>query len=128
MIIVYTDGASNGNPGTSGAGIYMKHNDTFKSYHIPLGVMTNHEAEFNAVIHALSICQRSFPNEILSFRTDSKIVVDTIEKDYTRNEMFIPLLNKIREKASAFPYFFIKWIPEKQNFHADRLARQAIKN
>ncbi|MGM8366002.1 ribonuclease HI family protein [Virgibacillus sp. W0181] len=127
MITVYTDGASSGNPGPSGAGIYIKHNETYKTYQIPLDAMSNHEAEFMAVIHALRICNKSFPGEILSFRTDSKIVVDTIEKDYTKNKIFLPLLKEIRKEMNNFPYFFIKWIPEKHNLHADRLARQAIK-
>lgn len=126
MIEVYTDGASSGNPGKSGAGIFIKANGKAYEYTIPLGVLSNHEAEFHAVIKALEICKASFPGEILSFRSDSQVVVNTIEKDYTKNKTFLPLLEKIREEAKDFPYFFIKWIPEKKNQHADRLARKAI--
>ena len=126
MIEVYTDGASNGNPGKSGAGIYIKSNGKEYKYSYSLGEMSNHEAEFHAVIKALDVCRRDFPGEILSFRSDSKLVVDTVEKEYTKNEQMIPLLTHILELASHFPYFFIKWIPEKQNSHADRLARKAI--
>lgn len=126
MITVYTDGASSGNPGPSGAGIYIKYNDTYKAYHFPLGTMSNHEAEFMAIIHALTICKNEYSDEILAFRTDSKLVVETIEKDYTKNKMFIPFLKQIRELTEHFPYFFIKWIPHKENFHADQLARKAI--
>lgn len=128
MIIVYTDGASSGNPGASGAGIYIKADREVYEYAIPLGSMSNHEAEFHAVIHALNICKKQFPQEILSFRSDSKIVVDTIEKDFTKNNVFRPLLELIREKSADFPYFFIKWIPSSTNFHADLLARQAIQH
>ena len=56
MIEVFTDGASSGSPGISGAGIYIKVNKQIKEYSIPLPVMTNHEAEFHAVIQALDIC------------------------------------------------------------------------
>ncbi|SES91848.1 RNase HI [Oceanobacillus limi] len=126
MIEVYTDGASNGNPGISGAGIYIKSNGKFFEYSFPLGMLSNHEAEFYAVIKALEVCKEFFPNEILSFRSDSRLVVDTIEKDFTKNPSFLPLLEKIREETKAFPYFFIKWIPEKQNKLADKLARRAI--
>jgi len=126
MIQVFTDGASSGSPGTSGAGIYIKANGTFYEYQFPLGILSNHEAEFQAVIKALEICKEHFPNEILSFHSDSKTVVDTIEKDYTKNRTFLPLLEKIREESSQFPHFFIKWIPEKKNNHADRLAKRAI--
>lgn len=127
MIEVYTDGASSGNPGLSGAGIYIKVGGNTEAYTYPLGVLTNHEAEFHAVIKALEICKQHFPGEILSFRSDSKVVVDVIDKNFTKNPTFFPLLEKIQQEAGHFPYFFIKWIPEKQNHHADQLARKAIR-
>jgi len=126
MITVFTDGASSGNPGRSGAGIYIKAEGKIYEYAIPLGVFSNHEAEFHAVLKALEICKQNFPGEILSFHSDSKTVVDIIEKDFTKNKTFLPLLEKIREATNDFPYFFIKWIPEKKNKHADKLAKQAI--
>ncbi|WP_156291856.1 ribonuclease HI family protein [Oceanobacillus salinisoli] len=126
MIEIYTDGASSGNPGPSGAGIYIKANKKQYEYSFALGELSNHEAEFHAVIKALDICKENFPNEILSFRSDSQIVVNTIDRDYTKNKTFLPLLEKVRELSANFPYVFIKWIPEKQNYHADRLARKAI--
>lgn len=126
MIIIYTDGASDGNPGKSSAGIFINNNGHVLEYTISLGIMSNHEAEFWAVIHALKICREEFPNNILSLRTDSKIVVDTIEKDYTKNEKFIPLLKIIRHLSEAFPYVFIKWIPAEQNRHADLLAKRVL--
>ncbi|ASK62428.1 ribonuclease HI [Virgibacillus phasianinus] len=127
MIEVYTDGASSGNPGMSGAGVYIKAGGKSYEYAFPLGEMSNHEAEFLAVIKALEICRAHFQDEILSFRSDSKLVVDTVEKDFTKNQTFLPLLTKIKEDASTFPHFFIKWIPEKSNTHADKLARKAIR-
>ncbi|WP_106496343.1 ribonuclease HI family protein [Lentibacillus sp. Marseille-P4043] len=126
MIEVYTDGAASGNPGNSGAGIYIKASGNIYEYSFPLGILSNHEAEFEAVLKALQICKERFPDEILSFRSDSRIVVDVVEKDFTKNQTFLPYLEKIRTEASAFPHFFIKWIPEKKNNHADQLARKAI--
>lgn len=127
LIEVYTDGASIGNPGISGAGIYIRIDGQQYEYSLQLGEMCNHEAEFQAILKALEICKAHFPNEILSFRSDSKVAVDVIEKNFTKNERFIPLLDEINKSTSRFPYFFIKWIPEKQNSHADRLAREAIR-
>lgn len=126
MIEVYTDGATSGNPGNSGAGVYIKANGKKYEYAFPLGVMSNHEAEFHAVIKALEVCADSFQGEILSFRSDSKLVVDVVENGFTKNQTFLPLLAKVEEEANKFPYFFIKWIPEKSNQHADRLAKKAI--
>lgn len=126
MIEVYTDGASSGNPGISGAGIFIKANGKQYEYTIPLGKMSNHEAEFHAVNKALNICLEKFPGEILSFQSDSQTVVAAIEKKFAKNPVFKQLLDEIMEKAQQFPYFFIKWIPSKQNFHADQLAKNAI--
>lgn len=126
MIEVYTDGASNGNPGISGAGVYIKAGEKIYEYTYPLGISSNHEAEFQAVIKALEICKKYFPDEILSFRSDSQVVVDVIEKGFTKNKNFLPHLDKIKKDIAFFPYFFIKWIPDKMNRHADRLAKKAI--
>lgn len=126
VVDIYTDGATSGNPGVSGAGIYIKANNKTYAYAVPLGMMSNHEAEFHAVIQALDICLEKFPKEILAFSSDSQLVVDTIEKGYTKNKTFQPLLEAINEKANAFSLFFIKWIPSQKNVHADKLAKQAI--
>lgn len=126
MIEVFTDGASSGHPGISGAGIYLVSKHGKQSYSIPLKTMTNHEAEFHAVIHALDICGEKFPNEIISLQSDSQLVVQAIEKNYVKNKQYQPLLEIIRHKSAQFSYVFTKWIPSKQNHHADRLAKQAI--
>ena len=126
LIEVYTDGAASGNPGPSGVGIIIKADNKFDEFSYSLGNLSNHEAEFVAVIKALEICKKRYPDEILSFRTDSKVVVDTIEKNFTKNKSFLPLLERIQALTNDFPLFFIKWIPEKQNYNADRLARLEI--
>lgn len=126
MIEIQVDGASKGNPGISGAGVVIKHNGQISEYSFPLGVMSNHEAEFLAVIKALELCQRKFPHSVLAFQTDSQIVVDSIEKKYVKNPLFKPLLAEINELQTTFSLFFIKWIPSEQNKRADQLARAAI--
>lgn len=126
MIEVYTDGASRGNPGLSGAGIYFKANGKKKEYMYPLGTLSNHEAEFYAVIKALTLCHSLYPNQILSLRSDSQVLVDSFEKEFTKNKTYKPLLKQINQLKQGFPYVFMKWIPSKTNYHADQLAKQAI--
>lgn len=126
MIHVQVDGATRGNPGMSGAGIVIKHHNRVAEYSIPLGVHTNHEAEFLAVIRALQICHEHYPNQMIALQTDSKLVVDAIDKQYVKNKLFRPLLHVVIKEKERFPLFFIKWIPSSQNKHADRLARRAI--
>lgn len=126
MIEVKIDGASNGNPGLSGAGIVIKVNGNIFKYSIPLGLLTNHEAEFNSLLKALEICKQQFPDKIIAIQSDSQLVVDAVEKNYVKNETYNQLLTNIMELLQSFPLFFIKWIPSNQNKQADRLARQAI--
>ena len=126
MIIVHVDGATRGHPGPSGAGIFIKSGQQHYEISLPLGIMTNHEAEFHAMDHALDFCLEKFPDEILSFRSDAKVVVDAIEKGYTNHATFKPIFDRIQEKITTFPLFFIKWVPSKDNRRADQLAREAI--
>lgn len=126
MIEVYTDAAASGDPGPSAAGVVIKEGQTFSEYSFALGERTNHEAEFLAVIKALEICSELFPGEIISIRSDAKIVVDTIEKNHTKNDKFLPLFIQIMDLQKNFPHVFFKWIPEKKNKKADQLARAAL--
>ncbi|MFD1416891.1 RNase H family protein [Oceanobacillus jeddahense] len=126
MIQVYTDGATNVNIEKSGAGVYIKAGGNKLEYAVSLPYMSNHEAEFHAIIEALKICKINFKGEILSFRTDSKVAAEVIDKGRTKNKQFLPLLEIIQALAADFPFLFIKWIPEKENSKADQLARKAI--
>ncbi|RST72943.1 reverse transcriptase-like protein [Siminovitchia acidinfaciens] len=125
MIEVYIDGASAGNPGPSGIGIYIKKNGFSESYSIPLDCLSNHEAEFMALIKALEIC-RGHSYSIISVRSDSSLVVDAMEKEFTRNKKYAQLLDTALYLAKFFDLFFIKWIPSKENKKADELAKKAI--
>lgn len=53
---IYIDGASAGNPGPSGIGVFIKYDGKAESFSIPLGSMSNHEAEFTALIEGMKIC------------------------------------------------------------------------
>ncbi|ENH97302.1 hypothetical protein J416_04768 [Gracilibacillus halophilus YIM-C55.5] len=128
MLEVYTDAATKGNPGPSAIAIVWKKDKQQEVMTEAIGTYSNHEAEFYAVERALQLSIEYYPHEILSFRSDSKVVVDTIEKNYTGNAQFQPYLARITQLADAVPYFFIKWIPEKQNGQADKLARQTLKD
>ena len=126
MIEVYIDGASSGDPGASGAGIFIKGNGIVERYSIPLGSMSNHEAEYHALIKGLAICvEKGY--KTVSFRTDSQLVNRAIEKEYVKNKKFVPLLEQSLLLANQLDLFFLKWIPSSENKVADELARQAIR-
>jgi ribonuclease HI len=125
MIEVYTDGASAGNPGPSGAGIFINNNGQVERFSIPLGMMENHEAEYHALIKALEIClEKGYLN--VSFRTDSQLINRAIEKAFVKNNRYSPLLETALELSRQLDLFFMKWIPSIENKSADELARRAI--
>ncbi|WP_435171963.1 reverse transcriptase-like protein [Paenibacillus glycanilyticus] len=126
MIEVYLDGASAGNPGPSGAGIFIKNNGEVERHSIPLGVMDNHEAEFRTFILALELCIRK-EYKTVSFRTDSQFVNRAIEIEFVKNKKFAPLLQEALRLTKQFELFFMMWIPSSENKSADQLSRAAIR-
>ncbi|WP_316569857.1 reverse transcriptase-like protein [Neobacillus sp. YIM B06451] len=126
MIEVYIDGASAGNPGPSGAGIFIKGHGSAEKYSLPLGSMSNHEAEYQALIKALEICLEKGYRTV-SFRTDSELVNNAVEKEFAKNKHYAPLLDRALELTRQLDLFFIKWIPGSENKVADELARLGIR-
>ncbi|NMH70445.1 reverse transcriptase-like protein [Bacillus sp. RO3] len=125
MIEVHIDGASAGNPGPSGAGIFIKNNGKIETHSIPLGIMDNHEAEFTACKKALEICIEK-QAETVWLKSDSQAVIHAIEKEFVRNPQYRQLLEDILNMSKGINLFFVKWIPSKENKAADELARKAI--
>ncbi|MFA9559644.1 reverse transcriptase-like protein [Evansella sp. AB-rgal1] len=127
MIEVYIDGGSAGDPGPSGVGVFIKNRGELIRESIPLEPMSNHDAEFHALLEALRIC-KDLDLRVLSIRTDSQVLADSLEKEYVKKERFRVLLDKALQMMKAdFDYVFVKWIPSKQNKEADQLAKRAIR-
>lgn len=123
MLEIYVDGASAGNPGLSGIGIFLKGEGHSLQISEAIGVNDNHTAEFLAMIRGLQEAQR-LGSKMISVKSDSKIVVSSIEKRYAKH--YNSLLQQIIELIDSFDLFFIKWIPSQQNKAADQLARLGI--
>ncbi len=126
MVEVYFDGASAGNPGPSGAGIFVIASGEVERVSLPLPIMTNHEAEFHAFIEALKVClDRGY--KMVSLRTDSEMVNRAVEKEFAKNKAYAPLLREALTLMKSFELCFLKWVPSKENKTADELARLAIR-
>lgn len=125
MLEVYIDGASAGNPGLSGIGIFMKGEGIHEKISEIIAPTNNHIAEFTALVRGLELAKAT-GTSFVSVRSDSKIVVTSIDKAYVKNEEYKPFLEQALTLAEQFDLFFIKWIPDKENKAADALARQAI--
>lgn len=127
MLELYTDGASAGNPGKSGIGIYIRGEGHHIRISEKIDPTDNHQAEFQAMLRGLQEVA-TLTNGMVSARSDSQIVVQAIEKKYVKNEVYGKYLRDILQIIDQFDYFFIKWIPEKENRAADALAKEAIMN
>lgn len=80
---IYTDGASRGNPGKGGLGIVLIWGNKKKEISAGYRLTTNNRMELMAVIVALQ--QLTKKNITLTIFTDSKYVVDSIEKKWLNN-------------------------------------------
>ncbi len=141
-LTVYTDGASRGNPGKSGAGVLILDENKRKTASLNkyLGISTNNEAEYKALIIALEFLS-GMPNaagigEIL-FLLDSQLLVNQMNGVYSvKSANILPLYNKAQKllkdikaalklKGSLLKVTF-RHIPRELNKDADKLANLAI--
>ncbi|RSL29816.1 reverse transcriptase-like protein [Salibacterium salarium] len=127
MLKIFIDGASAGNPGPAGAGIFVNDGNGNNEHHaIPLGTMTNHEAEFAALLETLKLCHKRGWS-MASINTDSKLVDEAVEKEHTKHSLYKPYLKEILSMFDLCELCFVKWIPSTNNRTADQLSKNAIK-
>ncbi|TMD77497.1 MAG: ribonuclease HI family protein [Chloroflexi bacterium] len=122
------DGASRGNPGPAATGIVIEDEDGMKlrTMHRWLGVMTNNEAEYHALIDGLKAVESWKPDQ-LEVCLDSKLVVEQVNGGYRVKEARLKELHaRAKELLDLFPNVKVKQVPREQNKRADYLANQAL--
>ncbi len=124
---LFTDGASRGNPGLSGAGfVLLDRNDnillTGKKF---LNIKTNNEAEYIALIFALEkIAEKSIKR--VNIYLDSELVVKQLKGEYkVKNLRLQELYEKVKSLLEKFD-FTINHVKRSENKIADKLANEAI--
>ncbi|WP_158993490.1 ribonuclease HI [Mucilaginibacter sp. L196] len=78
MIEIFTDGASSGNPGPGGYGVILRSGKYYKELAEGFRKTTNNRMELLAVIKGLEAIK--LPNQDVIIFSDSKYVIDSIEK------------------------------------------------
>ena len=133
-IIVYTDGASRGNPGPAAIGVVINNakSQALKEYSKAIGKATNNEAEYQAVIFALKKIKALFgkkkvKNYELGIKSDSELLVSQLTGKYKIKEpniqkLFIQTWNLMID----FGKVDFKSVPRQQNKLADQLANEAL--
>jgi ribonuclease HI len=136
-IKVYTDGASRGNPGKSGIGIVIYDgNDTIlKTWNEYIGVTTNNQAEYKALLRSLDLAreiveERKLKLDRIDFYADSELMVKQLKGEYkVKDAKLLLLYNEFRAKLSRFGNrYTITHVDREHNKEADKLANQAIDN
>lgn len=82
-IIIYTDGASRGNPGPGGYGVILMSGDHRKELSKGYKRTTNNRMELMAVIAGLEALKKQ--NLQVTIYSDSQYVVNAIEKGWLKN-------------------------------------------
>ncbi len=81
-VVIYTDGACEGNPGPGGIGVVMEYKGTSKEYSQGYRLTTNNRMEILAVIVGLEIIKE--PSQVTIY-SDSKYVVDAVTQGWVEN-------------------------------------------
>lgn len=127
-LIIYTDGASGGNPGPAGIGIVINDKDDRVVGKVSsfIGKGTNNYAEYSALIRALKIAIH-FKTKDLRIRTDSELVVKQVKGEYkVSSEKIKPLYEEAIKLKRMINSFRIEHIPRSLNEKADYLAKKAL--
>ena len=125
---LYVDGASKGNPGRAGAGVWMTNQEGKRLVEMSryLGEKTNNEAEYWALLVGLREAKRLGGRSVRIF-TDSELIARQVKWIYRVKDSNLKGLHKeVMENLRAFASFEIESIPREDNREADRLANEAI--
>lgn len=126
--VLYTDGASRGNPGPAAIGVVIKdgHGKVLARISKRIGRTTNNQAEYQAVIAALEEAVRLGAAGV-EIKSDSELVVKQVSGRYrVKHPALKPLYQQVKELQSSFQNCIVASIPRRQNREADRLCSDAL--
>jgi ribonuclease HI len=103
-----------------------EHGMRLRGLHRFLGIKTNNEAEYEALIEGLKAVSEWKPDRLEIF-LDSKLVVEQVNGRWKVKEARLQsLLAKAKELLAGFPDFEIKHVERERNKGADALANMAM--
>lgn len=127
-MIVHCDGASRGNPGPAGIGVQITDRGGAVLAEIAggLGVATNNQAEYTAVLEGLRRARELGATEVL-VRSDSRLLVEQLSGRFrVKNPTLQRLHKEVREVAGALGRVRYEHVPRERNTEADRLANEGV--
>jgi ribonuclease HI len=126
--VVYTDGASRGNPGRASYGAVVFDAEGRERHRISafLGIATNNVAEYRGLIAGLEAALALGARRV-EVRMDSELLVrQAIGRYRVKNPGLIPLHRRVLNLRSQFEEVVFRHVPREQNRLADALANQAL--
>jgi ribonuclease HI len=127
-VTIFTDGAARGNPGPAaiGAVIQDEKGKPVVNISLSLGVTTNNQAEYRAIIAALEKAISLGARQVVLY-SDSELVVKQINGQYKiKHTALRPLYQEVVRLTGALADFKIAHIPRERNAAADALANKAL--
>lgn len=129
-LVIYTDGASRGNPGKASYGFVISDKSGKLIYEEGkyIGIATNNVAEYTAVLRSLEwIKQHGKGDAELEFYADSKLVVEQLSGRFKIKSPHLKLIiEKIWVLAAELGEISFTHIPRARNTPADKLANEAL--
>lgn len=125
---MWTDGASKGNPGRSGGGVYIISHEKQKVIKGSFfyGKNTNNVAEWRAFVDGLKICVEKGISHVECF-LDSKLVVEQFNGRWKlRKQHLRQYFDEANVLKTKFSGLTVKWIFRSENVIADSLANTAV--
>ncbi|MBI5411686.1 ribonuclease HI family protein [Candidatus Peregrinibacteria bacterium] len=128
MIDLFVDGGARGNPGLGGGGFVV-----FRDGKIVLkgerffGKVTNNQAEYQALIHALKQVKEKIGTPEIRCFMDSQLVVEQLNGRYkVKSPNVKPLFLEVQQLIGQFGSFTVSHVPREENALADALANEAM--
>lgn len=127
--ILYTDGASRGNPGKASlAYLIVEDGRIIQEHGERIGKATNNEAEYRALIAGLKAAASLDVHEVSVF-SDSELMVKQMRGLYAvRSERLLPLFRQAQEAKSMFEHITFTSVSRENSYikKADLLANDAL--
>lgn len=127
-LLIYTDGGSRNNPGEAAIGVVINGEE----YSQRVGIKTNNEAEYMALIFALKKASQLVDKDKLEstrveVRMDSELVVKQMQGKYkVKNAGLKTLFIEATNESKNFKTIHFVHIPREKNSQADRLVNEAL--
>lgn len=125
---VFIDGASRGNPGDAGAGVYIKKgNDVVVKAGFFLGTKTNNEAEYLALLLAIFFLKKEVASdESTIIYSDSLLIVQQMKGVFKVKKQEMRALHTMAVQESFGLFISYEHVPREKNHRADELANEGV--